>query len=184
MAGSLAKLTNTLRLKIRNFSFCQRQLNSNSKLYLHSMRKNATNSLWIINFPNVFWQYFIKSFSYDTTGTHLYARRIYEMLKYCLSHVICPREMLSRKAVVNLKGFSTAIRLECSFLPQPVFLNVHEGGESPLALKWPTQLLLLVLYTIPFCVEQVLHQGLVATPIPKKWKQYGPKRVFLFSSHR
>ena len=79
-----------LRLKIRNFSFCQRQLNSNSKLYLHAMRKNATNSLWIINFPNVFWQYFIKSFSYDTTGTHLYARRIYEMLKYCLSHVICP----------------------------------------------------------------------------------------------
>ena len=57
--------------------------------------------------------------------------------------------MLSRKAVVNLKGFSTAIRLECSFLPQPVFFkNVHEGGgKSPLALKWHTQLLLLVLYT-------------------------------------
>ena len=77
-----------LRLKIRNFSFCQRQQIQNCT-YMQCAKMQPT-AFELLMFQMVFWQYFIKSFSYDTTGRHLYARLVYEMLKYCLSHVICP----------------------------------------------------------------------------------------------
>ena len=64
----------------------------------------------------------------------IYMQGLY-MKAYSLLHVTCPRKYCLGEQV-NLKGLSTVIRLECSFLPQPAFSKcTGKGRESSSTYK-------------------------------------------------